>query len=289
MKSIQAGIIKFVFILSLCLLFSSVQAQEEKQELVFGVHSYLPATDLLERFSPLIEYLEKKIAADIHIKVSNSYQDHIDNLEHGLYDFAYIGPASFITLTMNNRDYPLLGRLSFFGKDTFRGAIIIRQDSQIKSLQDFKDNTFAFGDPESTLSSKVPKRMLEDAGVSIADLKHHSHLKNHHNVALAVLMGKYDGGGVKQEVFNKYQSKGLKVLQWTQDFPTHIFVASRSMNPVLLEQIKKLLYGIKHEANADKILQSIKKGTTAIIPAQIEEYEQLRQYITPKSPVQQSY
>ncbi len=261
---------------------SPLQAEDEKKALIFGVHSYLPATILLERFSPLTKYLEQQMGIDIHLRVSSNYQDHIDSISHNKYDFAYMGPASYVKLTSKVKDYPLLGRLSFSGKNTLRGAIIIRQNSPISSLKELKGKSFAFGDPESTLSSKVPLRMLENIGVKLTDLKLHAHLKNHHNVALAVLMGKYDAGGIKEEVFLKYQSRGLKVLQWSPEIPTHPFVACRSMSKLQVHQLKTLLQGLHLQHDADKILQHIKKGTTAIIPAQIEDYEQLRQFIAPE-------
>jgi len=273
-------LIDIILSLNLLLLCSSVQSKEQKEVLFFGLHSYLPSSILLEKYTPLTEYLSKKMGVDIHIKVSSSYKDHIDHISSGKYDFSFIGPASFIKLTQNKNEYPLLGRLSFAGKNTFRGCIIIHQNSKIRTLTELKAKNFAFGDPESTLSSKVPQRLLQDAGIYLSDLKSHSHLKNHHNVALAVLMGDYDAGGIKEEVFYQYQSRGLKALQWSPDIPSHLFIARNNMNEVRINQIKNLLQELHLNPNADKILQNIKKGTIGIVPAQIEEYEQLRQMIT---------
>jgi len=282
MNNFKSRILQITCFLSLGLLLlcSSVQSKEQKKVLLFGVHSYLPFSILVEKYTPLIEYLSERMGVDIHIKVSSSYKDHIDHISNGKYDFAFIGPASFIKLTQNIKDYPLLGRLSFAGKNTFRGCIIIHQNSKIRSLKALKGKNFAFGDPESTLSSKVPQRLLRDAGINLSDLKSHSHLTNHHNVALAVLMGEYDAGGIKEEVFNKYQSRGLKVLQWSPNIPSHLFIAHKNMKEAQINQIRKLLQELHHNTGANKILQNIKKGTIAIIPAQIEEYEQLRQMIT---------
>lgn len=266
--------------LLLILLPLSFPAQAVKQALVFGVHPYLHSTTLVERFTPLVKYLSEKLGRDIQMRVGTSYQGHIDAFTRGEIDFAYFGPAPFIKLTENNKSFRPLGRLSFSGQDTFRGAIIVHKDSDIKSLADLAGKSFAFGDPNSTLSSLVPRRMLQDAGVELEDLAGYSYLNNHHNVALAVLVGKYDAGGVKSEVFKKYQARGLQVLQWTPEIPTHLFVAGPGLDAAQAEQISVLLQSLKDDPRAKNIMQSIKKGTTAIIPASISEYEELRKLIS---------
>ena len=157
----------------------------------------------------------------------------------------------------------------------------MRSDSKLKSLRELGGKHFAFGDKNSTLSSLLPLRLLNDAGINLSDLAGFTYLKNHHNVALSVLLGKHDAGGVKEEVFREYESRGLKAVQWTADIPTHIFVARPGLAQEKVEQLSKLLQNIHQQPEGISILQKIKKGTTAIIPAQVEEYAELRQLISP--------
>jgi len=266
----------------LALLSVSLHVRAEQEPLVFGVHPYLHSTTLVERYTPLINYLGSQLGRDIQIRVGTSYQDHIDAFARGEIDFGYFGPAPYIRLTQKGGSYRLLGRLSFNGKETFHGAIIVREDSPIKSLNELAGKRFAFGDPNSTLSYLVPRRLLQDAGIGLDDLAGYSNLKNHHNVALAVLLGRYDAGGVKSEVFNEYQKRGLKSLQWTPEIPTHLFVAGNKLSQQQVEQISQLLQSLKDDVKTEAILQSIKKGTTEIIPAHDGEYEKLRQLISKK-------
>ncbi len=264
------------------LLLMSTGVHAAKKPLIFGVHPYLHPAALIERFIPFTEYLEEGMNTSIQIRVGTSYADHIQAFERGEIDFAYFGPASFIKLTQDNESFRPLGRLSFSGKDTFRGAIVIRQGSELKSLSELTGKRFAFGDPNSTLSNLVPQKMLEDAGVKLEDLSSYSNLKNHHNVALAVLLDKYDAGGVKSEVFQEFEPRGLKVLQWTPDIPTHLFVANSNLSEAQFIQLSQLMQSLHEHEKAEKILSNIKKGTTAIIPAYTQEYQALRELITPR-------
>lgn len=272
---------KMFRIIILFLFFSipPVMADQTERELIFGVHPYLHATTLVERFTPLTKYLGKKMGYEIHIRVASSYQDHNDAISQGNVDFAFLGPASYVKLTQFNNNYSLLGRLSFFGKNTFRGTIVARTDSPLNSLEDLRGKQFAFGDPNSTLSTRVPQQIMAEAGIGLGDLKIYSHLKNHHNVALAVLMGKYDAGAIKEEVFHEYESRGLKVLKWTPAIPSHPFVATSKMTNELTKQLQDLLQNLHLQPNANSILQKVKKGTIAIIPAHIDEYSELRKLL----------
>lgn len=268
--------------LSLFLLIFSSSSLAASKPLIFGVHPYLNPAVLIDRFQPLMNYLQEGLQQNIQIRVGTSYADHIQAFSNGEIDFAYFGPAGFITLASQNIKYLPLGRLSFSGVDTFRGAIIVRQDSKLESLQELAGKRFAFGDPNSTLSNLVPKKMLHDAGVNLQDLGGYSNLKNHHNVALAVLLGKYDAGGVKSEVYEEYRQRGLKVLQWMPDIPTHIFVASPKLSAEKTGQLMQLLQTLHKSNQATQILSRIKKGTTEIIPANTSEYQALRDLIYPE-------
>jgi len=273
-------VILFYASLSILLSMSLVLAENKNKELIFGVHPYLHATTLVERFTPLTEYLGKQMGYKIHIRVATTYQDHIDAIGQGNVDFAFMGPASFVKLTQAINNYSLLGRLSFSGKSTFRGVIFSRKDSPYSLLKQLNGKNFAFGDPNSTLSTRVPQRILANAGITLKDLNNFSHLKNHHNVALAVLMGKYDAGAIKEEVYREYESRGLKALKWTLDIPSHPFVASPKMNALQIKELQDLLHNLHLQPNADNILHKVKKGTIAIIPAHINEYDGLRKLIS---------
>ncbi len=261
--------------------FFSIKASAEQQSLVFAIHPYLNATSLIERFTPLIDYLAKKTNTRIEIHVASSYQKHIDAILSGEVDIAFMGPALYLKLMHMNKDIIALGRLGYADRNTFRGAIIVHQDSTMTSLAELANKRFAFGDPNSTLSSLVPKSLLASAGVNLSDLSKFAYLGNHHNVALAVLMGKYDAGGIKDEVYYKYKLRGLKVLQWTPYIPTHIFIAKPQIGKEKVKQLQQILLTIHKETSGLTILNKIKKGVTRIIPAHFSEYAELEDIILP--------
>ncbi len=247
-----------------------------EEPLKLGVHPYLPATELVKRFKPLAEYLEKKLGRPVEVTISNDYEHHIYLVGRDRLDIAYMGPASYVMMVERHGRKPLLGRQEVKGVPTFRGVIIAREDSPIKKLRDLRGKRFAFGDPDSTMSHLVPRHMLIRAGVNANDLGGYEFLKGHHNVALGVLVGDFDAGAVKEEVFYEYEGRGLKAIAWTPKISEHVFVASGSLPSGTVKALRETLLGLKDEPGGKAVMDAIKADITAFVPARDGDYENLR-------------
>jgi phosphonate transport system substrate-binding protein len=260
----------------LLILFS---AKTAGHELVLGVHPYLHATTLMERFTPLADHLSKTLGVPVQVKVSSSYSDHVAAVGHGKVDLAFMGPAPYVRLVHQFGGRPLLARLSFNGETHFHGVIAVPVTSDIRSLGDISGRNFAFGDPHSTMSTLVPTYMLQQAGVTISDLDGYAHLENHHNVVLSVLLGKYDAGAMKAEVFHAYRERGLKVLAWSPEISSHLFVASSTLSEEVVGKLRQAMWELHKTPEGRQALKAIKKGTTALVPAQDSDYTNLREIL----------
>jgi phosphonate transport system substrate-binding protein len=256
------------------LLFVGNAEADEKLEL--WIHPYLPAIQLIKKFTPLAEYLGEKSGQNIQVKVSKSYKSHIKRVGEGGTDLAYLGPASYVKLTHTYGKQTILGCLEVNGSPYFHGMIVARQDSQVKTLQDLIGKKFAFGDPNSTMSHLVPRYMLLEKGVSVEKLKQHEFLGSHHNVALGVIGGYYDAGGLKEGVYYEYKDRGLNMLAKSPPIAEHLFVANNNLPPKIISTLRQLLLNLKDKT----ILASIKQSVTGMADVKDEDYETLRTIIT---------
>jgi phosphonate transport system substrate-binding protein len=269
------------------LILTPVQAADE--ELILGVHPYLHATTLMERFTPLADHLGRTLGVPVRVKVGSSYSDHIAAAGHGKVDIAFMGPAPYVRLVERFGPRPLLGRLSFNGSTYFQGVIAVPVASDVRSLSDISGKNFAFGDPESTMSTLVPTYMLQSAGVKISDLGGYAHLENHHNVVLGVLLGKYDAGAMKAEVFHAYRERGLKALAWSPEISSHLFVASPALSEELVGKLQRAMWDLHYTPEGRQILNAIKKGTTALVPVQDSDYANLREILRATGELEQNW
>lgn len=267
----------FVFIISLLtsLLFSPV-ITDAQESLVLGIHPYLPATELIDRFTPLARYLSEKTGQPVKLNIAKNYQDHIDKVGKDKIDIAFMGPASYVKMVEAYGKKPLLSRLEINGKPTFKGIVIVNNKSPLHSLSDLKGKRFAFGDPESTMGHHVPRFVLLKAGIRVADLASHVFLKNHNDIALGVLMGEYDAGAVKEDVFYKYEQRGLKELARTPEISEHLFVTSNTLPPEKVQVLQEALYHLKDDEKGRKILSALRDNLSGMSPAVDEDYDNLR-------------
>ncbi|RJQ17704.1 MAG: phosphate/phosphite/phosphonate ABC transporter substrate-binding protein [Nitrospiraceae bacterium] len=265
----------FFVLIFLALLFKGSIAYTH-ESLVLGIHPYLPATELIDRFAPLSDYLSRKIGKPVVMEISKDYKEHIDKIGKNKVDIAFMGPVSYVGLVEKYGSKPILARLEITGKPVFMGAVITSKNSKIKTLADLKGKKFAFVDPESTMGHLVPRYMLLEAGVDVKDLAESKFLYNHHNVALGVLTGDFDAGAVKEDVFYEYEKRGLKVLAWTPPISEHVFVTSSLLPKETVRILQEALLRLKDDKEGKEILLRMQGNLTGLVPAVNGDYDNLR-------------
>ncbi|OGQ99148.1 MAG: hypothetical protein A2505_08865 [Deltaproteobacteria bacterium RIFOXYD12_FULL_55_16] len=261
----------FFLLFCLCFLpFSSLAAAEPPLEL--WLHPYLPAPELVRRFTPLARYLETKVGRKIEVKISPTYEEHKQRLGEDRADLAFVGPFSYTQMTKDYGVKPILAVLENNGKTVFHGVIAVRRDGPIKTIQDLAGKSFAFGDKESTMGTVAPTIMLQEAGVGVEQLSRYSFLRSHNDVALAVLGGFYEAGGMKEEVFHEYANRGLRILAKSQPIPEHLFLAGKKLPPPVVKALRQALLQLKDPA----VLTLIQKSATGMVPATDRDYDGTR-------------
>ena len=247
--------------------------------LTFGIHPYKSPQKLLRIYQPLAHLIEKAIKRPVKIVIAKDYDTHIKQIGNNRLDIAYMGPASYVRMVKQYGAKKLLARQAINNKPTFQGKIIARENSDIQSIADLNQRSFAFGDPNSTMSHLVPHFMLIKNGITDDKLKKIDFLGSHDNVALGVLSGDYSAGAVKEAVFYKYKSRGIKALATTPALSEHVFVAGSHLPEKLASTISHVLLNLKSSIEGRKAMKSIKSKMTAMLPARDTDYDNLREIL----------
>lgn len=273
MRLTMSKLIKTIFLILFVLFFFPCNVLSSNEEsITLQIHPYLPASELLDRFAPLTKYLSEKTKIKVVCNISKDYRDHIDMIGQDRVDLAYMGPASYVLMTQKYGSKNVLSRLEVNGTPLFQGVIVTRKNSSIQTLKDLAGKSFAFGDPDSTMSYLVPLYMLQKAGIRKDTLARHNFLNSHQNVALGVLIGDFDAGAVKEEVFYQFKERGLKDLAWTPKISEHVFVSRSTLPSKTVSILRNALLTLSDKS----VLSSIKSSVTALVPAADSNYNNLR-------------
>jgi phosphonate transport system substrate-binding protein len=244
--------------------------------LVLGVHPYLSAAEIVERFTPIANAIGLALGRPVVVRVGRNYGEHVEAIGKGAIDLAYMGPAPYVRMVARYGQRPLLARQVVGGDPMLYGEIVVRQESDIQTLADLKGKRFAFGDPESTTSHVVPSAMLRAAGVPEQALGLAAFLDSHRNVALGVLAGDFDAGAVKEEIFIEYGPRGLRSIARQPPVVDHVFVASAALPAEAIDAVRRTLLDLSRTPEGRHVLEAIQPGLTALVPAQDSDYDNLR-------------
>lgn len=281
-----------VFPIFLALLLNGVwpsfthAAEEAATPLSLGFMPYLNAAHLLEKYTPLAEYLSQELERPVRVTVAKNYAEHIRLTGEDRLDISFLGGNPYVVIGDDYGRKPLLVRYVFEGKPTFRAVIFVHRDSPFNTLVQLKGRRMAFGNVNSTLSTQVPLFMLMEAGVGLGDLARYEHLRNHENVVLGVEFGDFDAGAVAEEVFREHRSQDIKLLAASPELSTHVFVTRAGMPETLRDRIRRALLALHAEDPMQQvILHAISAKLSGFAPVFDSDYDLHRKILTKVLPV----
>jgi len=270
----------YLFFIALFIGNLSFATESNPKSLTFGVLPYITATELVKKYAPLTTYLAEITGSPVKLAVPKNYQEHIRKAGSGEFDITFIGGLPYVKMVNQYGKKRLLARYEMQSKPYFRSIIFVSQQSPIQSLTELAGKRFAFGNKNSTLSTLIPRYMLQKAGVTLDDLASYDNLATHEDVILGVLLGSCDAGAVAQEVFNEHKEQyQLRELAPSPAISTHIIVASDHLSDDLFRKIQKSLLNLKQHPNAKKILSTINKDMTGFVSVKDSDYDLLRNIV----------
>lgn len=220
------------------------------------VHPYDTPSRIITRFQPLADYLSAQVGHPVRVQVAVSYGDQIRRIASGEAQLAYIGPTPYLRaqdhyLKGAERKLQLLAAEASEAGVGYRSVLVARADDPPATVADARGRTVAFGSPHSFSSHYVPRVMLARAGVELADLKDYAYLRRHERVALAVLHGDFDLGGLRKAIAEGYLARGLRIVEESPRLPPHVIAAAPDLDSELARRLREALLGAEREVLAE--------------------------------------
>lgn len=250
---------------------------EEKGAVIrFGVVPLESPAIMFKKFSPLAEYLSRKLGRPVDLRIAVDFEGAIKDIGQNITQLCYMTPSTYIEA---NKRYgvKVFAKALRDGKPYHHSVIITRNDSDLRSIEDLKGKTFAFGDMRSTSSHIIPRAMLKQAGIDLSDLKYYNYLGHHDDVIKAVLKGEYEAGGVMESTAYKFKDKGIRFLKFSDEIPEFNICYNPSLSEGDLSIIRTALITLKDsDPEGATILKSIDESYTGFTDAKDGDYESIR-------------
>ena len=225
---------------------------------------------------PLNNYLTKKTGLSLKTVFTTDFAEYENRLRNGEIDIGFENPVVYVKVS---RTHEVL-TMALKGKngDKFRGVIIVRPDSGIKSISDLRHKKIMIASETAAGGYISQKITLHENGIEVEkDCEVIIAAENkHENVVISVYLGDVDAGFVRRSsltIVEKYIRTGtIKILAECAWLPNWAFSVKRSIPEEKKKAIKKALLDLKKN---DSILKALKiNGFRA---ATDKEYDPVRQ------------
>ena len=200
-------------------------------------------TELLRKFKPLGEYLEKQLGMKVEFVPVADYPAVVEALATDRLDMAWLGGFTFVQVRLKTGNaIPLVQR----EQDAQFTSKFITANPDVKSLADLKGKTFAFGSISSTSGSLMPRYFMLKDGIKPETYFSRIGFSGAHDATAAwVQAGKVDGGVLNASVWDKLVAAGkvdtskVKVFATTPAYYDYNWTVRGTLDPALAEKIKQ--------------------------------------------------
>lgn len=256
------------------LLFGALPAAAES--LVFAPLPMETPYTVAAQWKPLLDYVEEHLGVTLNIDYSASNDEVVGKFRAGRLDLAYLGPLPYVKLRQSfSAAEPIVVFREKDGAATYTCALAAA-DTPVE-LKSLKHKRIALTQPLSTCGYFATQGMLQQRGRSLEENRYR-YLGPHDEVALAVVRGDFDVGGLKTAIAGKYAHLGLTVLAESPPMPGLALVANRNrLSAERIEQIRQLLLN----APADVRRQWGDNIRHGVVAARDSDYDGMRQLPMP--------
>lgn len=252
---------------------------------------FVPAEDaqqVMQNAQPIVEILRRQLGMEVQAFVATDYTGVVEALRVNKLDIAFLTPASYV-LAKNEANVKVVLKSERKGIPFYYAAIITRADSGIKTLDDLRGKSFAFGDSLSTTGNIIPRRMFKERGIDpVRDFKQVLYSGGHDATVLAVLNRKVDAGATyanspdsedtawMRYLKNSEDVKKIRAIAFSEPIPADNLVVSASLDETIAKKIEAIFVELSRDPEGKKMLRDLYQ-IDGFVPATDKDYDSVRQ------------
>ncbi len=251
------------------------------RDLKFGFTPVLGESEMQAEFEPLMTYLSESIGQPVVLYIAKDYGDLRVKMEEGTVDIGSFSPFAYVDAVKGGK-IRIIAQSLMYGSATYRGVVVARKDSGLKTIVDLRGKRFAFVDPKSASGYVYVRAMLLEKGITPESYFKQTIFAGDHNKVIAdVLDGQMDAGATYEGALKVAKDMGmpsenLAVLAGTEPIP-HDAIAVRVQLPVALaKQIQSSLVNMEKTDAGRKVIAQNRKGLTGFVVGKDKVFDVVR-------------
>jgi len=232
------------------------QQEEPGKHYSFAIHPLHNPEMLLERYGPIVDYLNRNIK-DAHfvLEASRNYEEFDKKLYAGQPDFAL--PNPYQTVNSLKHGYHVFGKM---GDDqNFRGIWLVRRDSGIRKVRDLKGKKVSYPAKTALAATMMPQYYLHTHGIDVNKDIENLYVGSQESSIMNVYLGQVSAAAtwpIPWALFQKqYPDKAaqLELIWQTEPLINNSLVARSDIPPELVERVAVLLATL-HESEEGRAM-----------------------------------
>ena len=278
MKVVQNALL----LLIVCAVLMPVTILAADAPLLMGVFPRRNVKLTHQMFTPLADHLSQQLGREVKLKTSKDFKTFWSDLQKREFDLVHFNQYHYIVAN-EKLGYEAIVKNVEYGEATLAGAIMVRSDSGIKSLEDLRGKKVLFGGgPRAMVSYIVPTYMLRMAGLKKGDYLE-AFAKNPPNAILSAYHRQADAAGIGTVVSR------LRVVTQAIDIGEMEFLAKGDALPhlpwavkgdmptELKNKIQAIMVGLKRTIPGQVVLDAVEMSDMQSVVN--DAYKQLRSII----------
>lgn len=223
--------------------FAVGQGSEVKQY-SFAIHPLHNPEMLLERYGPIVDYLNRHIG-DVRfvLEASRNYEEFDRKLYAGKLDFAL--PNPYQTVNSLKHGYHVFGKM---GDDhNFTGIWLVRRDSGIRKVADLKGKKVSYPAKTALAATMMPQYYLQTHGIDVNRDVENLYVGSQESSIMNVYLGQVAAGATWPIPWMLFQREHpdkaaqLDKIWETEPLINNGLVARDDIPPALVDRVATLL------------------------------------------------
>jgi phosphonate transport system substrate-binding protein len=233
---------------------------------------------LIERYTPLTEYLGKELGVEVELTVPQSYGHLLELFHDRDVDLAYFGGVTFVQANLRDGAEALVMR-DVDAK--FTSYFLVRTDEPATQIGDMAGRRFSFGSSLSTSGHLMPRYFLRESNIVPEDFFDDvAYSGAHDQTAISVRDGLADVGVANSVVIDNMFKDGrlrtdqVRILSETPPYADYVWALRSGFSEASTDRLRDLFLALSHQSqDHSRVLESL--GARMFLPAGASDFNQL--------------